>query len=57
MPAHENSLSGMPKLIFECHICGFTGKTSGFPVSCPKCHFDPIAIENKQLEEQHSGVE
>jgi len=42
-----NIISGKYKILFECNLCGFTGKTSGLPKSCPKCHFNPIETENK----------
>lgn len=42
------TISGKPKLVFLCKVCNFTGKTSGFPKSCPKCHFDPITELEKQ---------
>ena len=48
------TISGNPKIIFECHVCGFTGKTSGFPLSCPKCHYAPLKeIENEREEVQN----
>jgi len=34
------TISGFPKLTFVYGECGFTSKTSGMPIECPKCHFD-----------------
>jgi rubrerythrin len=47
------TISGNPKIVFECHVCGFTGKTSGFPLSCPKCHYSPLKeIQNQREDPQ-----
>ena len=48
---NKMTVSGKPRLTFLCNKCGFSGKTSGFPISCPKCHYDPIKEVNRELEE------
>jgi len=49
----HQAVSGNPKLVFLCKVCGFTGQTSGFPTSCPKCGFNPIKELEKQREERN----
>ena len=45
------TISGNPKIVFECHVCGFSMKTVGFPLSCPKCHFNPVKELANQRED------
>lgn len=52
----ENTMSGKPKLLFTCLVCNFSGKTSGFPKSCPACRFNPLAEINKQREVEESNL-
>ena len=46
------TLSRNPKIVFLCRNCGFTDKTSGFPKSCPCCHFAPLEEINKEREKE-----
>lgn len=47
----RQTLSGKPKINFKCKLCGFTLKTSGIPLSCPKCGFAPVKeIERENIE-------
>jgi predicted nucleic acid-binding Zn-ribbon protein len=50
--SNRETISGHQKLTFECHVCGFIGKTCGMPVSCPRCGFNPLAEINKELQRE-----